>query len=96
MRRLLTLLIGLVAFAAMMPCAPAAAQDRPHAAMPCHEHGPADAALHVCPGCAVDPDASPALTPPPLVAPQRPARPMVAALTDHRTGFDPPPPRARG
>jgi hypothetical protein len=99
MRRLLLLLIGLLAFGTMLPAAPAVAAPLHHAGMMsmppghCPDEGQSGA-IHICLGCAIDP-AEPAMADPvpPLAMPQPIARPA-SILSDHRPGFEPPPPRA--
>jgi hypothetical protein len=97
MRRLLLLLIGLLAFGAMLPAAPAQAMPAPahHQMMPpghCGDDG--QAAIHICLGCAVDPALPPAVAPVPPAAMPAPVARLVSIPRDHRPGFDPPPPRA--
>jgi len=100
MRRLLVLLVGLLAFGAMLPVTTAEAAPAHHHAMAgsmppghCPDEGQGSA-IHICLGCAVDPS-----TPAPVeavlaLATPAPVFPLISALPDHRPGFDPPPPRA--
>jgi len=97
MHRLLLLLIGLMALGTTLPTAPAQAMPMTahHHSMPpghCGDEG--QAAIHICLGCAVDP-ADPAPVDPalPVVMPAPVAR-LASTPSDHRPGFDPPPPRA--
>ncbi|MBA2935473.1 hypothetical protein HZF05_15405 [Sphingomonas sp. CGMCC 1.13654] len=97
MRHLLLLLLGLLAFGTTLPMAPAQAMPTAahhHALPPGHCKDDGRAAVHMCLGCAVDP-AKPARVEPMLFVaiPAAIARP-IPALSDHRPGFDPPPPRA--
>ena len=97
MRRLFLLLIGFLAFGAMLPAAPAQAMPmgaHHHAMPPGHCGDDGQAAIHICLGCAVDP-AMPSPVEPvvPIVTPAPVAR-LASILSDHRPGFDPPPPRA--
>lgn len=96
MRRLLLLLIGLLAFGATLPAAPVAAAPAHHHAMPpghCPDEGQGSV-IHTCLGCAIDPvDPAPVELPPVAAMPAPVAR-LVSILPDHRPGFDPPPPRA--
>jgi hypothetical protein len=97
MRQFLFLLIGLLALGATMPAAQAQASPmtRHHHPLPpghCSDEG--QAAVHTCLGCAIDP-AEPAAVEPMLpVAMSAPIARLVSTLSDHRPGFDPPPPRS--
>jgi hypothetical protein len=95
MRRLVLLLIGLMALGLARPVAPVTAMPvhHGHAMPPGHCGDEAPCAAHVCLGCAIDParpEAPIAIAMAPLPLPQ--PSPAVR-LADHRPGFDPPPPR---
>jgi len=98
MRRLLFLLIGLLAFGAMLPAAPVEAAPAHHHAMPtmpaghCPDEGQGSA-IHTCLGCALDPAEPASVEPMPIAAMPAPAVRLASILPDHRPGFDPPPPR---
>jgi hypothetical protein len=100
MRRLLYLLIGLLALGATMPAAAAhkahhgAHRDMAHAMPPdhCPDEGQGGA-IHVCLGCAIDPAGSTQAEPVLLPAIPMPVAYLVSVLNDHSPGFDPPPPR---
>jgi hypothetical protein len=98
MRRLLLLLIGVLAFGATLPAAPVQAAPMRHHVMPmmppghCPDEGQGGA-IHICLGCAVDPAELAAVEPTMLAAMPAPVARLVSILSDHRPGFDPPPPR---
>ncbi|HLZ77748.1 MAG TPA: hypothetical protein VKQ09_00300 [Sphingomonas sp.] len=98
MRRLFLLLLGLVAFGALLPVAPAAAAaaHHKHAMLPGHCGDEGSVVTHVCLGCAVAP-----LDPAPFALGRaspasRPVARLVSIPEGHRPGSDPPPPRAFG
>ena len=99
MQRLLLLLIGLLAFGTTLPAAPAQAAPAHHHAIPamppghCPDEGQGSA-IHICLGCAVDPAEPAAVETMVLAAMSAPVARLVSILSDHRPGFDPPPPRA--
>jgi hypothetical protein len=95
MRRLLLLLLGLMALGTLMPSAPALAVPMPHHghAMPPGHCDEGQGAVHICLGCAVDPAKPTAAAFPNLMRAPLPVVPLVSALEDRRPGFDPPPPR---
>ena len=97
MRRLLLILIGLLAFGATLPAAPAQATPmtmRHHMMPPGHCGDEGQAVVHTCLGCAVDPALPSPVAPVLSAATPAPVARLVSILRDHRPGFDPPPPRA--
>jgi hypothetical protein len=98
MRRLLFLLVGLMAFGTMLPNAPVAAATahHRHAMPPGHCGDESQPATHICLGCAVDPAAPPAIDPIVPMLVMAPTPRFASKRPDHRSGFDPPPPRALG
>jgi hypothetical protein len=95
MRKLLLLLLGLMALGTLMPSAPALAAPMPHHghAMPPGHCDEGQGAVHICLGCAVDPAKPMAAALPLLERAPLPVVPLVSALEDRRPPFDPPPPR---
>ncbi len=101
MRRLFLLLLGLVAFAALLPAASAVQAVAPmhsqgHAMPPGHCGDEGREATHLCLGCAIKP-----LDPAPVVVEvlalaSLPSIRLASLREDHRPGFDPPPPRTIG
>jgi hypothetical protein len=97
MRRLLLLLVGLMAFGTMVPATPGVAAHHHHAMPPghCGDEGKSTT-THICLGCVVDPAMPATIDPivPTLAMVLTPH--FVSMHQDHRPGFDPPPPRALG
>ena len=95
MRRLLLLLLGLMALGTLTPSAPALAAPMPHHghAMPPGHCDEGQGAAHICLGCAVDPAKPTEVARPALSLALLPVTPLASALEDRRPGFDPPPPR---
>jgi hypothetical protein len=96
MRRLLLLLLGLMALGTLIPSAPAFAAPMPHHghAMPPGHCDEGQGAVHICLGCAVDPAKPMAAAPPMLARTPLPVALLASVLEDRRPDFDPPPPRA--
>jgi hypothetical protein len=95
MRRLLLLLLGLMALGTLTPSPPALAAPMPHHghAMPPGHCDEGQGAAHICLGCAVDLAKPTDVARPALALALLPVTPLAPALEDRRPGFDPPPPR---
>jgi hypothetical protein len=99
MRRILLLLIGLMAFGTTLPAAAPAAMARTHHAHtmpPGHCHDEAQGVAHICFGCAARPAELPVVADVTLLTPIPPVALVLSFVEGRRPGFDPPPPRRLG